>query len=133
MRTVLRQIIFFVVSGVLAGSIIFPQAVLADTSSSAKGNILGAMQIFGANMGLSATDPRIIIARLVRTAMGFVGIVVLLMILSSGFSFMVAGGDEEKVKSAKRTFFNALIGLTIMLSAYSIVAFVLRSLSAATT
>lgn len=95
------------------------------------GDILNTLQIFGANMGLADTDPRIIVARLIRTAMGFVGIVLLLMILSSGVQFMGSGGDEEKVKGAKRTFFNAIIGVVIMLSAYSIVAFVLRALSTA--
>lgn len=83
-------------------------------------------------MGLSDTDPRLIIARLIHIALGFVGIILLLMILSSGFSFMVSGGDEEKVGSAKRTLFNAIIGVFIMLSAYSIVSFVLNGLSAAT-
>ncbi|MDO8625849.1 MAG: hypothetical protein Q7K39_00085 [Candidatus Magasanikbacteria bacterium] len=125
-----QRILFLAVAGVSMSSFLFPQATLAATSTPS-GSILDTLQIFGANMGLPDTDPRLIVARLVRTAMGFVGIVVVLMILSSGWSFMVSGGDEEKVKKAKRTFYNAIIGLIIMLSAYSIVAFVLRALSAA--
>lgn len=108
--------------------LLFPGAATAATSTFSE-SVLDSLQIFGANMGLPDTDPRIIVARLVRAAMGLVGIVVLVMILLSGLSFMVSGGDEEKVKGAKRTFFNAIIGLIIMLSAYGIVAFVLRSLS----
>ncbi len=95
--------------------------------------ILETLKIFGANMGLPDTDPRIIFARLIRSAMGFVGIVMLVMILWSGLLFMTSGGDEDKVKRAKMTFFNAIIGLIIILSAYSIVAFVLQALSAANT
>lgn len=94
-------------------------------------DILETLKIFGANMGLPDTDPRIIFARLVRSAMGFVGIVMLLMILWSGLLFMTSGGDDDKVKRAKMTFFNAIIGLIIILSAYSIVAFVLQALSVA--
>ena len=84
-------------------------------------------------MGLPDTDPRLIIARLVHTALGFVGVILLLMILSGGFSFMVSGGDEEKTSAAKRTLFNAIMGVIVILSAYSIVAFVLNTLSTATT
>lgn len=94
-------------------------------------DILETLKIFGANMGLPDTDPRIIFARLVRSAMGFVGIVMLLMILWSGLLFMTSGGDDDKAKRAKMTFFNAIIGLIIILSAYSIVAFVLQALSVA--
>jgi hypothetical protein len=89
-------------------------------------NTLNVLRIFGANMGLPDTDPRIIVARLIRSAMGLVGIIFLLMILSGGWQFMVSGGDDEKVASAKKTFYSALIGLAVMLSAYSITAFVLR-------
>ncbi len=84
-------------------------------------------------MGLPDTDPRLIIALLVHTALGFVGVILLLMILSGGFSFMVSGGDEEKTSAAKRTLFNAIMGVIVILSAYSIVAFVLNTLSTATT
>ncbi len=93
--------------------------------------IMENLKFFGANMGLPDTDPRIIFARLVHSAMGFVGIVMVLMILWSGWLFMTSGGDDDQTKRAKMTFFNAIIGLIIMLSAYSVVAFVLNALSAA--
>lgn len=96
-------------------------------------NILESLRFFGAYIGMPDTDPRIIIARLIHIALGFVGIILLLMILSSGFSFMVSGGDEEKTTSAKRALFNAIIGVIIVLSAYSIVNFVLNGLTIATT
>ncbi len=91
------------------------------------------MDFFNFDMGLPATDPRLIIARLIHSALGLVGIVLLLMILSAGFSFMVSGGDEEKINSAKKTLFNAIIGVVIILSSYSIVSFVLNGLASATT
>lgn len=93
--------------------------------------MMETLKIFGANMGLSDTDPRIIFARLVHSAMGFVGIIMVVMILWSGWLFMTSGGNDDQVKRAKMTFFNAIIGLAIILSAYSIVAFALKALSAA--
>lgn len=112
--------------------LVFPHLTTATTSTPS-GGIQDALKIFGDNMGLPDTDPRIIMARIIRTAMGFVGIVMLLMILSSGAQFMTSGGDEDKVKNAKKTFYNAIIGLIIMLCSYSVVAFVLRSLSTASS
>ena len=60
------------------------------------------------------------IARIIRVAMGFVGIILLLLILKAGFMWMTSGGDDEKVKEARKTLINAIIGLFLMLSAYSI-------------
>jgi len=132
----LRNVILAIIV-IVAVLFVVPQTVFAATGTLATStprvndSFLNVMRIFGANMGLSDTDPRIVIARLIRVAMGFVGIVVVLMILSSGLKFMVSGGNKEKVENAKRTFYNAIIGLIIILSAYSIVAFVFNILSAA--
>jgi len=93
--------------------------------------MLENLKFFGSYIGMSDADPRLILARLIHIALGFVGIVLLLMILSSGFAFMVSGGDEEKISSAKKTLVNAIIGVLIMLSAYSIVNFVLNTLTTA--
>lgn len=126
----IKRMIVFLTGAVFVLLVACPQTALAATSST-DGSILYTLRIFGANMGLPATDPRIIVARLIQDAMGFVGIIAVLMILLSGVTYMLSGGDEEKVNSAKRNFFSTIIGLAIMLSAYSIVAFVLNSLSAA--
>ncbi len=89
--------------------------------------ILETLKIFGAEIGLSATDPRLIVANLIRLALEFVGIVFVLMILSAGVSFMFSGGEKEKTDKAKKTLLNAFVGLIIILSAYSIVVFVLSA------
>lgn len=88
--------------------------------------IIETLKIFGENIGLTDIDPRTIVARLIKVVMGFVGIIMFLMIVFSGTLMMISGGNLEKVKQAKKTFFNAVIGLIIMLSAYGIVAFVFR-------
>lgn len=88
-------------------------------------SIIDTLRIFGTNIGLSDTDPRFIVANLIRIAMGFIGIILVLMILSSGTAFLFSGGDKEKISGAKKTLFNAIIGLAIILSAYNITAFVM--------
>lgn len=93
---------------------------------------MSSMRSFGALIGFSSTDPRTIVTRLIRTALGFMGIILLLMILSSGVQFMFSGGNTEKIEKAKQTFYNAIIGIAIILSAYSIVTFVVGALTAVT-
>ena len=49
--------------------------------------------------------------------------------LYAGFQIMTAGGDEEKVKTGRKTIINVLIGIVVMWLAYAIVTFVLRALT----
>ncbi|MEK7856952.1 MAG: pilin [Acidobacteriota bacterium] len=65
-------------------------------------------------------------ARIIRIALGFLGIILLCLILYGGYLWMMAGGNEEQIGTAKRVLTNAVIGLIIILSAWAIVTFVLR-------
>lgn len=84
-------------------------------------------------LGLSDTDIRVTIARIIRVAMGLLGIVAVVIILIGGFTWMTAGGNEEKVGEAKKWIFAGIIGLAIILSAFAIASFVINSLVDATT
>ncbi len=95
-------------------------------------SMLGNLFAFGENLNLGDTDPRVIVMRLISIGMGFVSIVMVLLVLSAGARWMTSGGDEEKVKTAQKTLINAVVGLLIMLSAYSIVSFVIRALATGT-
>lgn len=90
------------------------------------------LEAVGAEIGLSAEDPRIIAARIINVALGLLGIIVLVIVLYAGFQWMTAGGDAAKVEEAKARLRNGIIGLIIILSAYAITAFVVRSLTEAT-
>ncbi len=73
----------------------------------------------------------VIIAHLINTALAFLGVVMVLMILAAGFRWMFSGGDEEKVKKARMSLWNAIIGAMIIFLANSIVSFLISSLVAA--
>lgn len=87
---------------------------------------------FGDLLNLSSTDPRIIAAKIINLALGLVGIIFVLLILLGGARFMFSGGNKEKVSEAKKTLFNAIIGLIIIFTAYSIVNFVISGLITST-
>lgn len=74
--------------------------------------------------GLSAKDPRLIIANVIKIFLGFLGLVTLILVLYAGFLWMTAGGDAEKIEQAKKILKNAIIGLLIILSSYAIVNFI---------
>ena len=84
-------------------------------------------------IALSATDPRIIIGRIINIALLFLGVIVVALIIYAGFVWMTSGGNEDKVSQAKKILTNAVIGLVIILSAWGIVSFVLSRLLGATT
>src|SRR3989338_10222397 len=89
------------------------------------------LQEFAAQAGFAQADIRLVIARLIRAAISFLGILVLGFILYGGFIWMTAGGDAERVGTAKRILTNAVIGLVIVFASFAITQFVLSSLTRA--
>ena len=88
---------------------------------------------YGASIGLGTQDVRTTIASIIRTAMGLLGIVAVVIILIGGFKWMTAGGNEDQVGEAKKWIFSGVIGLAIILSAYALASFVVTQLVTATS
>jgi len=65
-------------------------------------------------------DPRYAVARMIRVVLNFVGLIFLVLTIYAGFLWMTAGGAEEKVEKAQKLIKRSMIGLLIILSAYSI-------------
>jgi len=68
------------------------------------------------------------IANIIKVVLGFLGVVVVIIVIYAGFLWMTAGGTSEKVEKAKSWMINAVIGLAIILSAYAITDFVIQRL-----
>ena len=86
---------------------------------------------FASNAGLASGDLPATIAALIRTVLGFLGIVAVLIILMGGFKWMTAGGDTQKVKDAKMYIIQGVIGLVIVIAAFAIAQFVITSITGA--
>lgn len=86
------------------------------------------LQVIEEPLGLPSTDIRLIIANIIRVALGLIGIVLVVIIIYGGYLWMTAGGNEEQIAKAKKVLINAVIGLIIILSAYAIVWFIMRML-----
>src|SRR3989339_2149646 len=67
--------------------------------------------------GLKNADLKATIGKLLKVALGFLGIIAVIIVLVGGFKYMTAGGAEEKVGDAKKWIVSGIIGLAIVLSA----------------
>ncbi len=83
--------------------------------------------------GLGETDIRIVIARIIRYLLGFLGIITVLFVMYAGWLWMTSGGNEEKIARAKKTLINAAIGLIIIVTSFGIVTLILNRLLSAST
>jgi len=61
-----------------------------------------------------------IISTLIQTALGFLGVVFLVLTILAGFKWMMSEGNEDEIKKAKGSLKNSIIGLVIVLAAYAI-------------
>ncbi len=70
------------------------------------------------------TDIRDMIVKIIKVLLTFLGIMATIMIMTAGYKWMTAGGNEDKVSEAKSQIKNAAIGLSLILAAYIITDYV---------
>ena len=68
------------------------------------------------------------IGKIIKTALSMLGIIFLILLIYAGYLWMTAGGNEQQVSKAQSMITTAIIGLVIVISAYTISYFVLSSL-----
>lgn len=73
-----------------------------------------------------------LIGGIIQVALLVIGTVLLLLIVYGGYTWMIARGDTEKIKTAKEIITNAVIGIIIVFAAYAISSFVLTKIIEAT-
>jgi len=132
----MKSLVRFAMSVVLGLAMALPFVHIGAVHAASSGqldasDLLG--QDFGDATGLGQGDLTTTIGSLIRVALGFLGVVAVVIILLGGFKWMTAGGSDEKVGEAKKLIIAGIIGLAIILSAYAIASFVISSIVGATT
>ncbi|PIY97225.1 MAG: hypothetical protein COY66_00555 [Candidatus Kerfeldbacteria bacterium CG_4_10_14_0_8_um_filter_42_10] len=79
----------------------------------------------GSSLGLGTADLLDTVISVLQWILGLLGLVAVIIVLYGGFVWMTAGGNQEKIKKAKKILMNALIGLAIILLSWAIVYFVM--------
>jgi len=85
----------------------------------------------GSQAGLDTTANQLpfVIGTVIKTALGVVGIVFLVLMVYAGYIWMIARGDEAKVEKAKETIVNCIIGIVIVVGAYAITSYLVTAFS----
>lgn len=65
----------------------------------------------------------------IRAVLTLVGTIFLVLMISGGYNWMTAGGDEGKVDKAKDTVKRAVIGIAIVVLSYALTGFIIDVLT----
>ena len=105
----------FITFTTAAGFILFPIAARAAVT----------IENIGGSLGLGNADLKTTVMNIITYVLGLLGLIAVIMILYGGFTWMTAGGNEDKVDTAKQIISSAAVGLVIILIAWAIVTFVI--------
>ena len=61
---------------------------------------------------------------IIRFALGFAGLALLIMFIMGGFKWLTAGTNEEAVQNARKTFIYAIVGLGLTIGAWYMLIFI---------
>jgi len=102
----------------------FPIVAFARTENAQTENLWDEI-----NKDLEGSDQGVgpLIVRVLNWFIGAAAVVCVVMLIAAGYSYMTAGGDEQKVGKATKTLTNAIIGLAICFIAVILVNFVLEN------
>jgi hypothetical protein len=73
-------------------------------------------------------DPRKILGNILKTVLGLVGSLALVVFVYGGLTWMTSAGNSDRVKSGRDTLIWAGIGLIVIFASYTIVAFILQTI-----
>lgn len=80
------------------------------------------------SMVLGNNSPETLVISIINWTLGLLALIAVILILIGGFRWMTAGGNEEKIESAKKTLYAAIIGLVIILAGWGISVYVINNL-----
>ncbi len=73
-----------------------------------------------------------VIGKVISVALSMLGVLFLILTIYAGFLWMTAAGDDKKIQTAKNILSAAVVGLVLILTAYTITNFVIGRLLVAT-
>ena len=107
-------------------------SLLVPAVVSAQDDIFGVNVVSDANLALTNSDPRETAVKIINTALGFLGLIAVVIVLYGGFMWMTAAGNEERISKAKQILTAGIIGLVIIAMAWAIASYVVGAIMDAT-
>lgn len=97
------------------------------TVASAEVNPITGLKNSVSGTGLEkTTDLPTFVGNIIKGALGLVGVLFLVLIIYAGVMWMIARGDEGKIKTARNIIITAITGFIIILVSYGITSFVVN-------
>lgn len=118
----------YIVPGLIIALLLLPSIALGQLNL---GNVYLTNFKTGAGYGNAGLSD--IVGQIVQIVLSLLGLIAVVLILIGGFQWMTSGGNEDKIKGAKKLMGAALIGLIIVILAYAIATFVIGQLADVTT
>ncbi len=105
--------------------IFLPGIVLADANTNSNFTPSGIKLPTPAETGLSrgnGINPIVgVVDNVAKFVTGLIGVLAILMIVISGIMYMTSGGDDDRIKVAKKMLTYSIVGLVVALFAFVIV------------
>lgn len=79
-----------------------------------------------ANSGYSETSAVKIFSNVVKIVLGLSGTVALVLVIMSGFSYLMSKGDSAKIKKSLNLMTTGFIGIVLMVSAYTLSGYIIK-------
>ena len=121
----LKRTLFGLILGALLGIslvgikfAVFPQLAMAQDSIS----------LSDSTSSLSSSELEVSIGNLIQIALGFLGVISVVIILMGGFKWMVASGNDDNIKEAQTLIFGGVVGLAVIAAACAITSFVVEAI-----
>lgn len=123
---------------IIALSLLITPFMVSATNASSDANnsgivvhdqMLNRLTTVGSGGGYKADiTPPEIVGSVIKIAISFLGLIFIILAIISGYSWMTANGNEEKVKKAQTTLKEAIIGLVISISVWTLWSFIFEKL-----
>jgi len=82
-------------------------------------------------LGEGVTNPSEVIGNVIQAVLGIVGSLALLMFVYGGLTWMLSGGNNERVQKGKTILVWATVGLIVIFASYALVRFVITGITGA--
>lgn len=97
------------------------------SDSTGLGETATSAGLSGGNVDIAST-----VGALIKSLLGFVGVIFLVLTIYAGFLWMTAAGNEEQITKAKKILTGSVIGMVIIFASYGITSFVINAVLSGT-
>lgn len=108
-------------------------SLVAIPVQAATNDTIGGSVDLGVNdaeeIGLGNKAPKQIMVQVIRIALGFLGLIAVIIILIGGFKWMTAQGNDDKISEARKLIQAGIVGLVIILAAWGITFWLLDTIA----